>query len=177
MKREYGRSVGHKAPAAFEDRVGLLAKASSGQLEQVDTYKTYLSSRCLCGLKKKKTRNERKHICGCEWVPEGTYVDRDEFSAFLVLFSQGSALDERRARKAWSEWGADSLLRLASKNCEVATGKALLTHRAREVRKSDSTEHRSGQRRENGPIRGRRAPGVSKPLDDLSNPGKGLPAA
>jgi hypothetical protein len=60
-------------------------------LEFVSTYSTFLSSRCLCGArKKKKTLSERKHFCGCEYVPEGTFVDRDEFSAFLAMFSQES---------------------------------------------------------------------------------------
>ena len=125
----FGRTVGHTAPAMFEDRVGILAKASGGDLELVSTYKTFLSSRCLCGQRKKKTLKNREHTCGCRWVPEGAYVDRDEFSAFLALFSQGSDLDERRARAAWSEWGADSLLRLSSEKCKVAPGEPLATRR------------------------------------------------
>ena len=153
----FGRSVGHKAPGMFEMRVGTLAKASGGDFEQVSTPKTFLSSRCLCGKRKKKPLSERKHMCGCTWVPDGTYVDRDEFSAFLALFSQGSALDEGRSREAWIQWGADSLLRSSSDPSQMAPGKALPSRRARDTRKSDSTEHRSGQRRKVGPIRGRRA--------------------
>ena len=88
--------------------------------------------------------------CGCQWFPDGTHADRDGFSAFLAMFCQGSALDEGRARAAWSQWGADSLLRSSSMKSEVATGKAQLTHRAREARQSDSTTSRSGQRRDDG---------------------------
>jgi putative transposase len=123
----FGRTVGHTAPAMFEDRVGILAKASGGDLELVCTYKTFLSSRCLCGQRKKKTLKNRKHTCGCRWVPKGAYVDRDQFSAFLAMFCQGGALDERRARTAWSEWGADSLLRSSSKKRKVAPGVTLVT--------------------------------------------------
>ena len=147
----FGRSIGHKAPAKFEDQVGILAKASGGGLELVCTYRTYLSSRCLCGRRKKKMLNERKHTCGCTWFPNGTYADRDEFSAFLAMFCQGSALDEGRARAAWSQWGVDSLLRSSSMKSEVAIGKAQPTHCAREARQSDSTKSRSGQRRDDGP--------------------------
>ena len=155
--KQYGRSIGHKAPGALELRVGTLAEASGGTMEKVSTYKTFLSSRCLCGKRKKKPRSERKHICGCSWFPEGTWADRDEFSAFLAMFSQGSALDEASARTAWTTWGADSLLRSASTIGKTATGEACLPCRARATRQSGSTENRSGQRREGGPIRGRRA--------------------
>ena len=158
--RLFGRTVGHTAPAMFEDRVGILAKASGGDLELVSTFTTYLSSRCLCGQRKKKALKNRKHTCGCRWVPEGAYVDRDEFSAFLAMFCQGSALDERRARTAWSEWGADSLLRSSSKKRKVAPGEPLAIRRGQQARKRNSTGLRFGQRRENGPIRGRRASGV-----------------
>ena len=123
----FGRTVGHTAPAMFEDRVGILAKASGGDLELVSTYNTFLSSRCLCGLRKKKTLKNRKHTCGCRWVPDGAYVDRDEFSAFLAMYSQGGTLDETKARTAWSEWGADSLLRSSSKKHKVAPGVTLAT--------------------------------------------------
>ena len=155
--KQYGRSIGHKAPGALELRVATLAEASGGTLERVSTYTTFLSSRCLCGKRKKKPRSERKHICGCSWFPEGTWADRDEFSAFLAMFSQGSALDEASARTAWTTWGADSLLRSASTIGKTATGEACLPCRARATRQSGSTENRSGQRREGGPIRGRRA--------------------
>jgi hypothetical protein len=148
--KQFGRSIGHKAPAKFEDQVGLLAKASGGDLELVCTYRTYISSRCLCGRRKKKALRERKHTCGCQWFPGGTHADRDEFSAFLAMYCQGSALDEGRAREAWSQWGADSLLRSSSMKSEVATGKAQPTHRAREARQSDSTASRSRQRRDVG---------------------------
>lgn len=154
----WGRSVGHKAPGAFEARVGALAEASGGNLERVSTYRTFLSSRCLCGLRKKKALKERKHVCGCSWIPEGTHVDRHEFSAFLAMFAQGSALDEGRAREAWSQWGADSLLRSPSSESERVLGKALPSRRERGTRKNPSTDKGSGQRREVGPIRGRRAP-------------------
>ena len=162
--KEYGRSVGHKAPGTFELRVGTLAEASGGSLELVSTYKTYLSSRCLCGKRKKKTRNERKHFCGCSYIPNGMHADRDEFSAFLAMFSQGSALDEGKAQAAWTTWGADCLLRSSSSKGEVATGEACPPRRAREARQSNSTGNRSGQRRKGGPIRGRRASGNQRSL-------------
>ena len=163
--RRYGRSVGHKAPGFFEARVATLALASGGSFEPVSTYSTFLSSRCLCGQRKKKTLRERKHFCGCEFVPEGTFVDRDEFSAFLAMFSQGSLLGIERARSAWKLWGADCLLRPVPSH-EIANGEALLSLRVRDARQSGSTGNESGHRREVASFGGRRAPEVEKPSKD-----------
>lgn len=172
--KEYGRNVGHKAPGMFESRVAVLAKAGGGSLEKVCTYSTYLSSRCLCGKRAKKTRDERKHLCGCEYVPKGVFADRDEFSAFLALFASGSRLDVDRAWLAWAEWGADCLLLPASS--PSAVGAATAAQRASTTRKpreeglvplspkgnkrgrSGSVDKGSGQRRKGIHLRGRRAP-------------------
>jgi hypothetical protein len=148
--KRYGRSVGHKAPSLFETRVATLALASGGSFEAVSTYSTFLSSRCLCGERKKKTLSERKHFCGCEHVPEGKFVDRDEFSAFLAMFSQGSLLGIERALMAWKLWGADCLLRSVPSH-EVAKGEALPPLRARDARQSDSAGIKSRHRREAAP--------------------------
>ena len=148
----YGRSVGHKAPGLFQSAYGRKAEASGGSMEMVSTYKTYLSSRCLCGKRKKKLRDERKHTCGCEFIPEGMHADRDEFSAFLAFHCQGGPLDEGSARQSWLSWGADCLLRLSSGNTETANGAALPTLRVREPRRSSSTDHEAGQRREAVPV-------------------------
>jgi hypothetical protein len=155
--KRYGRSVGHKAPGLFETRVATLAKAAGGSFEAISTYSTLLSSRCLCGARKKKTLSERKHFCGCEHVPEGTFADRDEFSAFLAMFSQGSVLGIERAVKAWKLWGADCLLRSVPSQ-KVANGVALPPLRARDVRQSDSTGIGSEHRRKAASKWKRRAP-------------------
>ena len=148
----YGRSVGHKAPGLFQSAYGRKAEASGGSMELVSTQKTYLSSRCLCGKRTKKLLSERKHTCGCEFIPEGMHADRDEFSAFLALHCQGGTLDEGSARQSWLSWGAGCLLRLSSGNTETANGAALPTLRVREPRRSSSTDHEAGQRREAVPV-------------------------
>ena len=179
----WGRSVAHKAPGMFETRTGILAKASGGGLELVPTWKTCLSSRCLCGLRKKKPLKERKHQCGCAFLPEGLHADRDEFSAFLALFCQGGQLDETAAREAWRSWGADCLLRSSSNQAcgSRASGASGSTARKpREARlrrtrpeenrgQSGSSGNRSGPRREVVPVsmRRRRAPG-GKPTTETS---------
>ena len=148
----WGRSVGHKAPGLFQSAYGRKAEASGGTFEMVSTRATYLSSRCLCGKRTKKLLNERKHFCGCEFIPEGMHADRDEFSAFLALHCQGGTLDEGSARASWLSWGADCLLRLSSGNTETANGAALPTLRVREPRRSSSTDHEAGPRREAVPV-------------------------
>jgi len=144
----WGRSVGHKAPGLFQAAYGRKAEASGGTFETVSTRATYLSSRCLCGKRTKKLLSERKHTCGCEFIPEGLHTDRDEFSAFLVLHCQGGTLDEGSARAAWRSWGADCLLRLSSGNTETANGAASPPLRVREPRRSSSTDDEAGPRRE-----------------------------
>ncbi len=148
----WGRSVGHKAPGLFQSSYGRKAEASGGSMEMVSTRATYLSSRCLCGKRTKKLLSERKHTCGCEFIPEGMHTDRDEFSAFLALHCQGGTLDEGSARESWLSWGADCLLRLSSGNTETANGAALPSLRVREPRRSSSTDHEAGQRREAVPV-------------------------
>jgi hypothetical protein len=176
--KDYGRSIGHKAPGMFESRLGLLANAGGGGLELVCTHATYLSSRCLCGKRRKKMIEERKHTCGCFWFPEGTWADRDEFSAFLALYASGSRLDVDKARKNWAEWGADCLLLPASNPSAVGVvstttagptmrklredGCVPLSPRGRRGR-SGLVDNRSGQRRKSGHQRGRRAPGEFNP--------------
>lgn len=146
----WGRSVGHKAPGAFEARLKVLAKASGGSLEEIPTRTTFLSSRCLCGMRKKKPLSERRHICGCEFVPEGTFVDRDEFSAFLALHCREGLLDEQAARESWAAWGADRLLRSSSRSTETANREALPTLRGEKPRQSGSISNGPGQRRKAG---------------------------
>ena len=140
--------MGHKAPGVFEARVKVLAEASNGSFEAVETRTTYLSSRCLCGKRVKKALSKRTHTCGCAFIPEGMHADRDELSAFLALHCQGGLLDEAAARASWSAWGADFLLRLLSSAKEAANGAALPPLRAREARQSGSVAHEAGQRRE-----------------------------
>lgn len=111
----WGRSVGHKAPGLFQSRLSLLAKASGGgSHEIIPTRTTFLSSRCLCGTRKKKLLSERRHTCGCEFIPIGMDADRDEFSAFLALHCQEGLLNEGKAKSSWRTWGVDILLHVAS---------------------------------------------------------------
>lgn len=146
----WGRSVGHKAPGLFETRLAIVAGAAGGGLEGVSTRSTYLSSRCLCGRRAKKALKERKHTCGCGFIPEGKHADRDEFSAFLAFHCQGGVLDEQAARESWLAWGADCLLGSSSSNKEAASEGAMPSLRGRGPRRSGSISNGPERRREAG---------------------------
>jgi len=148
--KRWGKSVGHRAPGMFQVSLGRKAEASGGSFLEVSTRETFLSSRCLCGKRVKKELKERKHTCGCAFLPEGSFADRDEFSAFLAFHCQGGRLDVEAAGESWRAWGADCLLRSPSSVKETANGEALPPQRARDARQSGSTGHGSGQRREAG---------------------------
>ena len=161
----WGRSVGHKAPGMLEARLKVLAEASGGSFEAVPTRTTYLSSRCLCGLRRKKPLSERRHTCGCPFIPEGTEVDRDEFSAFLALHVREGLLDEQAARESWRAWGADCLPGPSSSPKQAASGEAKPSHREGGSRQSGSIPKGPERRREAGA--GKRRTGERRGLQPL----------
>jgi hypothetical protein len=167
--KNWGRSVGHKAPGMFQARLGVLAEASGGSTDKISTRTSCLSSRCLCGLRRKKPLKEREHTCGCAYVPEGMQADRDEFSAFLALFCQEGVLDEGAAREAWRAWRVDILLHASSREgCGSRSGGASSSHRVQTAnegallpkRKAETARRSRSQRRDRS---GRKAPGAVLP--------------
>jgi hypothetical protein len=134
----------------FQARVKVLAEASGGFQDEVSTKATYLSSRCLCGRRRKKALRERRHECGCACVPPGTWVDRDEFSAFLAVHCRKGLLDEQEARDAWHSWGVDILLHVSSSLKQTASGEALPSPRGGEPRQSGSQRIGSSVREASG---------------------------
>jgi hypothetical protein len=167
----WGRSVGHKAPGMFQAALERKTLASGGAFAEVSTWTTYLSSRCLCGARAKKELCNRKHECGCAFVPPGTFVDRDEFSAFLVLFCQEGRLDERVAREAWTAWGVDTLLCASSDVKQAANGEAWPSFRGGDPRQSGSQRRDSSVRKATGLSRGERVAEASLFLGAKAPPG------
>jgi len=167
----WGRSVGHKAPGLFEASLGRKAISSGGSFDLFSTWTTFLSSRCLCGKREKKSLNNRKHQCGCAYVPVGTFVDRDEFSAFLALFSQEGLLDERKARESWTAWGVDILLHASTSIKQAANGEAWPPFRGGDPRQSGSQRSGSSVREVQGLPRGERSAEASLFLGAKAPPG------
>jgi putative transposase len=99
FQRQFGRSVGRRAPGMFITTLSRKAVSAGGTVALVDTWSTRLSQRCVCGAVAKKPLSQRTHRCGC-----GVEADRDVFSAFLARYVDPRVhphlLDEDGARKA-----------------------------------------------------------------------------
>jgi transposase len=79
-QKQFGRSIGHHAPSAFEGSLTRKAEALGGGTVKINTFQTALSQTCLCGNRKKKSLSERTHRC----TECGFTAPRDEFSAYLA---------------------------------------------------------------------------------------------
>jgi transposase len=80
-QKQYGRSIGLRAPRMFVAHLERLVANTGGILSEVSTFKTKLSQYCHgCGQYVKKPRSQRWHHCECGLGP----VQRDLYSAFLL---------------------------------------------------------------------------------------------
>jgi transposase len=80
-QKQYGRSVGLRAPGMFVAHLRRLVAKTGGTLSEISTFKTRLSQYChQCGRYRKKPRSQRWHHCACGCGP----VQRDLYSAFLL---------------------------------------------------------------------------------------------
>ena len=124
FQRQYGRSVGMRAPGMFVELLkrkaeACLAGPSAGaEVIEFPTRTTRLSQTCHnCGTVKKKSLSERWHKCGC-----GVEAQRDLYSAFLATCVEGDRLNADRAKAAWS--GVDALLQAALSDAADKTAQA-----------------------------------------------------
>jgi hypothetical protein len=80
-QKQYGRSVGLRAPGMFVAHLARIVAKTGGTLVEVSAYQTKLSQYCHhCGRYVKKVRSQRWHHCSCGLGP----VQRDLYSAFLL---------------------------------------------------------------------------------------------
>jgi putative transposase len=107
-QKQYGKSVGHHAPGMFVESLKRKAESASGNVIELSTQKTYLSSRCQCGRRARKALSERVHRC-----PQcGTTMQRDLYSAYLARYIQKDlSLSSTEAVESWE--GAEQLLTAA----------------------------------------------------------------
>jgi hypothetical protein len=106
FQKNFGSSVGLRAPGMFIEKLRRKAENAGGKLEDINTYSTKLSQVCHCGRQEKKARGKRWQKCPC-----GVEAQRDLFSAYLACFVEKDTLIADRAQKAWS--GMDIVLRTA----------------------------------------------------------------
>ena len=124
-----------------------------GGLVEIPTRTTFLSQRCICGQRRKKQLRERRHRCGCEHVPAGTYADRDELAAFLACFCDADGnFDDDAALRAWQGGAKDRLLR-----AEQVREPAAKLRAARPGERTRKGQSGSAGKRQRTPVRPPRA--------------------
>lgn len=107
FQRQYGRSVGVRAPGMFVSMLRRKAESASGGVIEFPTRTTKLSQTCHCGRTEEKPLSQRTHHCTC-----GVAMQRDLYSAFLArCVGEDNLLHVDLARERWS--GAEPLLRAA----------------------------------------------------------------
>jgi putative transposase len=122
FQKQWGKSVGARAPGMFIDKLRDKAERAGGSLIEFSTRSTKLSQTCHgCEPLIKKKLSERMHQCPCGIGP----VQRDLYTAYLAKFVTNDSLNKSQAQEAWPD--AEPLLRraLLSLN-ETASGKSRL---------------------------------------------------
>ena len=116
FQRQFGRSVGFRAPGMFVERLRRKAESAGGVVVEFPTHPTRLSQVCHnCGTIAKKPLSQRWHQCDC-----GIVAQRDLYTAFLAMCVDDERLDAGQARELWP--GVDSHLQAAMSRIQPANG-------------------------------------------------------
>jgi hypothetical protein len=119
FQRQYGRSVGVRAPGVFLSILRRKAESAGGRVIEFPARETKLSQACHgCGTIEKKPLALRVHAC-----EGGVRMQRDLYSAFLArCVGEDNLLHVGLARMRWP--GAEPLLRAAwSEATKAANGR------------------------------------------------------
>ncbi|MBC8449518.1 MAG: transposase [Chloroflexi bacterium] len=117
FQRQYGKSVGVRAPGMFVQRLKRKAESADASVVEFPTRTTRLSQTCHgCGRIAPKPLAQRWHICDC-----GIVAQRDLYSAFLASCVEGDRLNAGQAEMRWP--GVDSLLQAALSRIQPANGR------------------------------------------------------
>jgi hypothetical protein len=109
-QKQYGRSVGLRAPGMFVERLKRTVASTGGILLEVPTRATKLSQFCHgCGRCVKKPLAQRWHQCACGVGP----VQRDLYAAFLAAYLDPDHLPPSCAQYVIPWEGAEARLRAA----------------------------------------------------------------
>jgi hypothetical protein len=105
-QKQYGRSMGLRAPGMFVAHLTRIVAKTGGTLSQISAFKTKLSQYChQCGQYVKKPRSQRWHQCPCGLGP----VQRDLYSAFLLAHLEPEQTIPSITQPVWE--GAEPRLR------------------------------------------------------------------
>ncbi len=97
-QKQYGRSIGLRAPGMFVAHLERLVAKTGGTLSEVSAFTTRLSQYChQCGQYVKKPRSQRWHRCPCGLGP----VQRDLYSAFLLAHLEAEKTLPSVTRHVW----------------------------------------------------------------------------
>ncbi len=109
-QKQYGRSVGLRAPGMFIQMLRRTVASTGGTLLEVPTRTTKLSQFCHgCGTALKKPLSQRWHQCACGVGP----VQRDLYAAFLAAYLDPAEPIPSCAQYVVPWEGAEARLRLA----------------------------------------------------------------
>ena len=109
-QKQYGRSVGLRAPGMFIEWLKRTVASTGGTLLEVKTQQTKLSQFCHgCGKTQKKSLSQRWHVCECGVGP----IQRDLYSAFLAAYLDSENELPSCARYVVPWEGAETRLRAA----------------------------------------------------------------
>ena len=108
----FGVKSAKYAAGTLARRLRQKASGYGHQVIEVDPYSTYLSSRCHCGKRSKKTLDKRMHVCKC-----GVEAQRDLYSANLLRYVNGDDLDVSQVSRDWQS--VEPRLREASRESEI----------------------------------------------------------
>ena len=105
-QKQYGKSMGLRAPGMFVAHLRRLVAKTGGSLVEVSPYTTKLSQYCHhCRHYQKKPRSQRWHHCPCGFGP----VQRDLYSAFLLAYLEPEQTHHSITQQVWA--GAEPRLR------------------------------------------------------------------
>ncbi|MFL5627580.1 MAG: transposase [Ktedonobacteraceae bacterium] len=105
-QKQYGRSIGLRAPGMFVAHLARIVAKTGGTLIEVSAYQTKLSQYChQCQRYVKKARAQRWHSCQCGCGP----VQRDLYSAFLLAHLEPQQTIPSVTQHIWE--GAEPRLR------------------------------------------------------------------
>jgi transposase len=114
-QKQYGRSVGLRAPGMFVAHLKRTVASTGGTLLEVPTRQAKLSQFCHgCGASVKKPLSQRLHQCPCGIGP----VQRDLYSAFLAAYLDPDHLLPSCAQYVIPWEGAEARLRAAHERAQ-----------------------------------------------------------
>jgi hypothetical protein len=155
-QKQYGRSIGLRAPGMFVAHLTRLVAKTGGTLHEVSAFQTRLSQYChQCGQYHKKPRSQRWHACPCGFGP----VQRDLYSAFLLAYLEPEQTIPSITQHVWE--GAEPRLRAVMEDLQQRANEGQRLPRSMGVSAPRQGAARAGARRLKSPADPHQEPVVS----------------